>query len=348
MTTTQWELIQDYYGKVLASKNDLKTTACCAAESLPPHLNRLIMNVHEEVRAKFYGCGVPIPPCLDGLTVLDLGCGTGRDCYLLSQMVGPEGRVIGVDMTDEQLATARHYQDFHRQAFGHAHSNVSFVQGFIEDLSRLDIADSSIDLVVSNCVINLSPDKERVFAEIFRVLKPGGELYFSDVYADRRLPSAFSQDPVLLGECLGGALYFEDFRRILARQNCLDSRIVSKTEIMIHDEELRRRLGPVRFFSITTRSFKLDLEDRCEDYGQVAWYQGTVEHAPHTFVLDDHHVFEKGKPMLVCSNTAAMLQDTRYRAHFRVEGDTSTHFGLFDCGPQSAGTAQASPGGACC
>ncbi|HYX38951.1 MAG TPA: methyltransferase domain-containing protein [Oligoflexus sp.] len=343
----QLDLIKDYYGKVLASKNDLKTTACCSAESLAPHLSRLVVQIHDEVRSKFYGCGVPIPACLEGLTVLDLGCGTGRDCYLLSSLVGPQGKVIGVDMTDEQLQTARQYQDYHRDIFKQKESNISFRQGFIEDLASLDIADNSVDLVVSNCVINLSPDKDRVFAEIFRVLKPGGELYFSDVYADRRLPAAFSQDPVLLGECLGGALYFEDFRRILAKQNCLDARMISRTEIMITDPTLRERLGNARFFSITTRAFKLPLEDRCEDYGQVAWYKGTIEHAPHGFALDDHHIFEKGKPMLVCSNTASMLQDTRYQKHFRVDGDTSMHFGLFDCGPTTA-AADASSGGACC
>ncbi|WP_141735076.1 methyltransferase domain-containing protein [Oligoflexus tunisiensis] len=348
MTMTQLDLIKDYYGKVLASKNDLKTTACCSAESLAPHLSRLVAQIHDEVRAKFYGCGVPIPSCLEGLTVLDLGCGTGRDCYLLSSLVGPKGKVIGVDMTDEQLATARKYQDYHRNIFQLKESNISFRQGFIEDLTGLDIADNSVDLVVSNCVINLSPDKERVFAEIFRVLKPGGELYFSDVYADRRLPDRLRSDPILLGECLGGALYFEDFRRILAKQNCLDSRTVSRSEIMVTDPELRQRIGNARFFSITTRSFKLPLEDRCEDYGQVAWYKGTIEHAPHTFALDDHHIFETGKPMTVCSNTASMLQDTRYRQHFRVEGDTSTHFGLFDCGPQTAAQASGSNAGACC
>jgi arsenite methyltransferase len=346
MVMAQLELIKDYYGKVLASKNDLKTTACCSAEALAPHLSRLVGQIHEEVRAKFYGCGVPIPECLEGLTVLDLGCGTGRDCYVLSQLVGPKGKVIGVDMTDEQLQTARQYQDYHRDVFKQKESNISFRQGFIEDLASLDIADNSVDLVVSNCVINLSPDKERVFAEIFRVLKPGGELYFSDVYSDRRLPAAFSQDPVLLGECLGGALYFEDFRRVLAQQNCLDARTISRTEIMVTDPALRERLGNARFYSITTRAFKLPLEDRCEDYGQVAWYKGTIDHAPHRFALDDHHIFETGKPMTVCSNTAAMLQETRYQKHFRVEGDTSVHFGLFDCGPTTA--ADTNSGGACC
>ena len=98
---------------------------------------------------------------------------------------------------------------------------------------------------------------------------------------------------------------------------------------------------------MTVRFFKLpQLEDRCEDYGQVAWYQGTIEHAPNRFVLDDHHVFMTGKPMLVCSNTAAMLKATRFEKHFRVEGDLSTHYGLFDCGPEPS--VEGGDPGACC
>ncbi|MGZ3427523.1 MAG: methyltransferase domain-containing protein, partial [Polyangia bacterium] len=104
--------------------------------------------------------------------------------------------------------------------------------------------------------------------------------------------------------------------------------------------------------SLTVRAFKLDLEDLCEDYGQVATYLGTIPESPHRFVLDDHHTFESGRPMLVCGNTAAMVQETRYGKHFRVVGDKSTHFGPFDCAPAgsatTAPTGAASPSGACC
>src|SRR5262249_8188378 len=154
-------------------------------------------------------------PALDDCTVVDLGCGTGRDCFVLSRLVGERGRVIGVDMTPEQLAVARRHRDWHAERYGHAASNVDLREGYIEDLAALGIADASVAVVVSTCVVNLSPDKPRVFREIFRVLKPGGELYFSDVFADRRIPSALLEDPVLLGECLAGALYPEDFRRLL-------------------------------------------------------------------------------------------------------------------------------------
>ncbi len=344
--------VQRYYGEVLASSQDLKTWACCSAEALPSHVRPLLERVHPEVRERFYGCGSPIPAALEGATVLDLGCGAGRDVYLLAQLVGPTGTVIGVDMTAEQLAVARRHQTWHAERFGHVRSNVRFVEGYIEDLASAGITDASVDVVVSNCVLNLSPDKPRVFREIFRVLKPGGELLFSDIVADRRLPAAWARDPVLLGECLGGALYREDLRRLLAEVGCADARTVSAAPLTIGDAAIADQVGDTRFSSLTMRAFRLPLEDRCEDFGQVATYLGTLPGLPHAFVLDDHHRLEAGRPMLVCGNTADMLGATRYAPYMRLEGEKRTHFGLFDCAtvhtPNAAATNAPPSGAGCC
>lgn len=337
------ESVKAYYGRVLKSSADLQTSACCLAEAMPPHVAAVLPELHEEVKARFYGCGSPIPPLLDGLTVLDLGCGSGRDAYVLSKLVGPRGRVIGLDMTPEQLAVARRHQGFHADRFGWA--NVDFREGYIEDLRGAGIGDRSIDLVVSNCVLNLSPDKPRVFAEIFRVLKAGGELYFSDVFADRRIPPALAADPLLLGECLGGALYGEDFRRLLAQVGCADARACSSAPLALTQPDIARRAGGIGFRSTTVRAFRMALEDRCEDYGQVATYRGSIAESPHAFDLDDHHHFIAHKPMLVCGNTADMISASRYAPHFEVRGDKSRHFGLFDCAPAPGASAG---GAACC
>lgn len=326
------ETVQDYYGRILKSTKDLKTNACCLAEAMPPYLREALQKIHPEVKEKFYGCGSPIPQVLQGKTVLDLGCGTGRDCYLLSQLVGSEGRVIGVDMTKEQLEVGQKHLDYHMKEFGFSKPNVEFHQGFIEDLESIGIQNNSVDVVVSNCVINLSPEKERVFSEIFSVLKPGGELYFSDVFADRRIPDSLREDSVLVGECLGGALYIEDFRRLLEKIGCPDYRIVSQTPLTLDDPEVQSKVGSIQFYSITVRAFKLELEDRCENYGHVAYYKGSIAESPHEFVLDNHHVFEMDLPFPVCGNTACILTQTRYGEHFRVEGDFSTHYGAFECG----------------
>ena len=328
--------VKNYYGKVLQTKEDLKTSACCPISAMPKHLLPMIKNLHNEVQEKFYGCGSPIPHALKGKTVLDLGCGTGRDAYILSQLVGESGRVIGIDMTENQLAVARKHQDFHKKSFGYKKSNVEFHQAYIEDLKSAGIADNSVDVVVSNCVINLSPNKAQVFSEIFRVLKPGGELYFSDIFANCRIPNDLQKDPVLLGECLGGAMYIEDFRRMLNKIGNWDFRTVSKDIIKLHDDTIAKQAGMIEFYSATVRAFKCDFEDVCEDYGHVAFYQGSIEHAQHVFVLDDHHVFKTGLPVLVCGNTAKMLSETRYQDHFKVIGDFSTHYGFFDCSGDSS------------
>jgi arsenite methyltransferase len=347
MAEATYDMVQEYYGKVLGNSNDLKTDACCSMDSMPAHIRAIIKELEPAIVERFYGCGSPIPPVLEGCTVLDLGCGTGRDVYVCSKLVGPRGHVIGLDMTDEQIGEARSHQESQMGRFGFGDPNVSFVQGYMEDLAAAGIADNSVDVVISNCVINLSPDKERVLKEIVRVLKPGGELYFSDVFADRRLPADWRDDPVLLGECLGGALYLEDFRRILADSGIPDYRETTRRTLGIDDPAIEAKIGMATFYSITVRAFKApSLEDRCEDYGQVARYLGTVDHMPHAFILDDHHIFATGKPMLVCGNTAAMLQETRFAPHFEIIGDRNTHFGLFDCGDgQSSGGDDS---GACC
>lgn len=254
--------------------------------------------------------------------------------------------MIGVDMTDEQLAVARQHLGWHMDRFGYDRPNVRFEKGYIEDLAALGLPDNSLDVVVSNCVINLSADKEAVFREIFRVLKPGGELYFSDIFAGRRIPQALREDKVVVGECLGGALYTEDFRRMMRKVGCLDYRVMSRAPVDLNDPEIIEKAGMIDFWSITVRAFKLPLEDLCENFGQVAWYKGTIENHPHSFALDDHHLFQTGLPMPVCGNTAMMLKDTRFAPHFRVDGDMSTHYGPFDCTTSAATTEK--DVGSCC
>ncbi|MCB0408277.1 MAG: methyltransferase domain-containing protein, partial [Bdellovibrionales bacterium] len=249
------ESVKEYYGKVLQSSQDLQTSACCTAESMPAYLRPILKDIHDEVKDKFYGCGSPIPHALEGKTVLDLGSGTGRDVFMLSKLVGPKGRVIGIDMTDEQIAVAQKYVDYHTKLFGYSEPNVQFIKGYIEDLESAEISSNSIDVVTSNCVVNLSPNKKRVFSEVFRVLKPGGELYFSDVFANRRIPQHLQKDEVLLGECLGGALYVEDFRRMMFELGCKDYRLMSTSKIELRNLDIEQKVGMIDFYSMTVRAF---------------------------------------------------------------------------------------------
>lgn len=340
--------VQDYYGEVLQGSADLQTNACCTPGEMPAHLKAILSKVHDEVLSRYYGCGLIAPQALEGMRILDLGCGAGRDVYALSAMVGERGSVVGVDMTPAQLEVARRHQDYHAEAFGHARSNVEFHEGFIETLDALDLEPGSFDIIVSNCVLNLATDKAAVLRGAHRLLKPGGEMYFSDVYADRRLPAALAEDEVLYGECLSGALYWNDFLTEARAAGFADPRRVEHRRLTIENPELEARVAPAKFISATYRLFKLDgLEPACEDYGQAVIYKGSVPHAPHEFALDDHHLIETGKVFAVCGNTWRMLKDTRFAGHFEFIGGFSTHYGIFaGCGGDSPFNAADADGGA--
>ncbi len=345
------EDIKEYYGKTLHSAADLQSKACfCSPSSMSKEVKEAMALIASEVVTRYYGCGSPLPPLLEGMTVLDLGCGSGLDVYVAAKLVGEQGQVIGVDMTQEQLDVAQKYEDEQRQRFGYAKSNVHFINGYIEDLRTAGIADSSIDIVISNCVINLSPCKGKVFQEIWRVLKPGGELYFSDVFADRRIPEHLATDPVLRGECIGGAMYIEDFRRIMQQSGFVDFRYKSSRLLDLDNDSITEKVGFANFTERTIRAFKLDdLEDICEDYGQIAIYNGNIPGHPHFFDLDDHHRFFTGKPLLVCGNTASMLGKTRLASAFKLIGDRSTHHGAFaGCGTSSEADCADGSGSCCC
>lgn len=322
--------VSEYYGKILKSNDDLKTNACCTSSAPPRYVREILPMIKDEILSRFYGCGSPISMGLKGRTVLDLGCGTGRDVFILSKLAGENGHVHGVDMTPEQIEVAIKYQEEQAQIFGFSKVNTSFHLGYIEDLKSLGIEDNSVDVVTSNCVINLSPFKELVFKEVYRVLKEGGELCFSDIFADRRLPEEVKNDPVMHGECMGGAMYFEDFRRLLEKCGFTTYYIVDKTPIQPNDFEIARKVGDIKFFSCTVRAFKCEeLEDREENYGHSATYLGTMEENKRYFDFDENYRFVKNKPLGVSGNVAKILKTSRMKEHFLVEGTGEVHHGLF-------------------
>ena len=350
---TTLENSQSYYGQVLTGTSDLRTSACCTAEAPAPDIRTALANVHEDVRSRYYGCGFVAPQAIAGAHILDLGSGAGQDAYLLAQLVGETGSVTGVDATPEQLAIANRHLEWHRERFGYARSNVRFVEGDIERLDALRLDDEAFDVIVSNCVINLVADKAAVFRAAHRLLKTGGELYFSDIYAERRVPPELLADPVLHGECLAGALYWGDFDRVAKNAGSADPRLVSHRQLTINDRELAGKLEGINFFSATYRLFKLDgLEPQCEDYGQAVRYRGTVQGLERLFELDAHHAIEAGRIFPVCGNSWKMLAETRFAPHFDFFGDFSRHYGIFPgCGTAMpfSGTASTPPGsGGCC
>lgn len=333
MTKTHEE-VQEYYGKTLQQSTDLKTNACCTTVSYPDNIKNILKEIHDEVLIKYYGCGLTIPHELTGLNVLDLGSGSGRDCFIASKLVGEKGNVIGIDMTDEQLEIANKYIDYHTDKFNYKSANTKFLKGHIEEIDTLEIKDDSQDVIISNCVINLSTNKKKVLKDCYSKLKTGGEMYFSDVYVNKRIPEILGNDPVIYGECLGGALYWNDFQNMAKEVGFSDPRVVEASPITIENKEIQGKLAGFEFYSITYRLFKIsELEPDCEDYGQAVIYNGGIENAENAFMLDQGHLFQKGKVEAVCGNTYLMLKNTRFEKYFTFIGDFETHYGIFPgCG----------------
>jgi SAM-dependent methyltransferase len=343
--------VRRYYGETLQSSADLKTSACCTDAAVPEHAKPVLASIHDEVLTRYYGCGLVLPEALEGASILDLGCGAGRDVYVLSHLVGQGGRVVGVDMTPEQLAVARRHVDFHREQFGYEVSNVDFIEGDIEHLHATGLPDEAFDLIVSNCVINLATDKRAVLEQAWRLLKTGGELYFADIYADRRIPAELRTDPVLYGECLAGALYWGDFLELARKVGFADPRLVDDNPVDITDPRLAEKLGDIKFYSATYRLFKLpDLEAAPEDYGQAVRYLGQLPHHADALHLDQAHHFPQGKIVPVSGNTWRMLNETRFRPYFDFLGDAENHFGAFaeGVGGMPFSTRQSQASGGCC
>jgi arsenite methyltransferase len=283
------EKVQDYYGKKLQKTEDLKTTACTTScgGSFPQVIKKALADCHEEVVSKYYGCGPVFPEAVEGCHVLDLGSGSGRDCFVLSKLVGEKGYVTGVDMTKEQLDVANKYIGYHTEKYGYSKPNVEFRHGYIECLTDAGIKDSSQDIVVSNCVINLSPDKLAVLKEVYRVLKPGGEMYFSDVYSDVVVSEEARKDEVLWGECISGALQWEEWMRIATEVGFSPPMLVKASPITIEREDLRAVIGNVKFCSATYRLFKPDDSEDCsaKDPLMNVKLKGGMSGSPNSFQL---------------------------------------------------------------
>ncbi|KAJ1897077.1 hypothetical protein LPJ66_003602 [Kickxella alabastrina] len=308
--------VKDYYGKVLQTTNDLKTSACTGSSKPHPIVCRLLRTLPQAVTDKFYGCGNPLPLGIAGKDVLDLGSGSGRDCYVAAALVGPQGSVTGVDMTDEQLQTARENIDAFGQTLGYQ-PNLKFLTGYIEALEDAGVANESKDICISNCVVNLSPNKPQVLAGVYTALRSGGEFHFSDMYSDRTVPESVRQHEELHGEGLTGALFANEFERIVKKIGFVSPRVLSIRHISIFDEQFKQLVGDTNYFSITYRLFKVP--SAIGDANCTATYLGTVEGHEERYLLDIDNSFDTNVPRRVSANTATILKESWLAKYFVVE-----------------------------
>ena len=313
--------VKEYYGRILRTSGDLKSNACAQVGKVRKQVKEALNLCHEEVTSKYYGCGLPFPTAVEGLNVLDFGSGTGRDCFILSHLVGKDGFVTGVDMTEELVGVATKYIPYHTEKFGYSEPNVDFKLGYVENLKDVGIENESCDLIVSNCVINLCPEKPPVFREAVRVLKEGGELYFSDMYVDRPLPEGFlgnkelSQE--LWGEGFAGALHWKSFVDLCTEIGFSGPHLVSSRSMSCDNEELAKLLGDAKYVAATYRMFKISTTPDEKSCSSVK-YKGTITDCPETFKFDCNHTFDSNFQAVSCG-IANVLKNSRYCQHFEFK-----------------------------
>ena len=248
--------------------------------------------VPEESRRKSYGCGSPVRDAAPakGEVLVDLGSGSGVECFLAAAEVGPKGRVFGIDMTEEMLTLARASQGEVTARLGY--DNIEFRHGLLEELP---LPDAGAEVVISNCVINLSQDKRRVFGEIFRVLKPGGRLVVADVVSDLEIPLAVKNDPILRGQCLGGALRQVELMAMLRAAGFSGIRLLKRFPY--------RLIGGHWFYSLTYRAVRpADEEER----PVAVIYRGPLA----AVVAEDGTILPAGRRTIISSRLLAGLDDS--------------------------------------
>ncbi len=286
--------VREFYG---AAADVPKAELCCTR--INPSETA---HIPQEVLDRFYGCGSPVGLAapLPGETYVDLGSGAGIDVFIAAKRVGSGGRAIGVDMTDRMLAVALENRRTVAERLGY--DIVDFREGFLESVP---VADGEADVVTSNCVVNLSPDKPRVFREISRILKPGGRLVLSDIVSDDEVPPSWKTNPILWDECLSGALTQD---RLLAE---LEG--AGLYGIQILERSPWRVVGGVAFHSMTVRAY------RGEAASGRAGHQAAVYLGPGKAFLDDDGVqFIRGEPREVSHEAADRLSRPPYRGSFAI------------------------------
>ena len=317
--------VREFYGH---AADEPRAELCCPVRPDEADLT----HIPPEVVERFYGCGSPVTAAAlaPGETMVDLGSGAGIDCFIAAKKVGSEGRVYGIDMTDSMLAVAQDCRPKVADALGW--DVVEFRRGFLE---AIPLEDGTANVVTSNCVINLSPDKPKVFREIWRVLKDHGRTVIADIVADQEVPPAMRADGQLWGECISGALTEEAFLAALERAGFYGVSIVQKT--------FWREVEGCRFYSVTARGYKFEKQAGCAYVGQYAVYLGPLKAA----IDEEGHLFPRGTQVEVCTDTAAKLSRAPYAGSFAIVDGPTGHAAVAGTAVGTAAGA-VDGGGACC
>ncbi|MFQ5443693.1 MAG: methyltransferase domain-containing protein, partial [Nitrospinales bacterium] len=277
----------------------VQESLCCPAKYNCDDLS----HIPKKVLEISYGCGSPIDRVhiREGDVVVDLGSGGGIDCFIAAKYVGKTGRVIGIDMTEEMLEVARTNSIPVAENLGY--KNVEFKHGYLE---AIPVEGQSADLVTSNCVINLSTEKNEVFKEIHRILKPGGRFAIADIISDKKVPAEMRDDRQMWGECVSGALTLDQFLTL--------SRKAEFHGITLKKDYLWKQVNGLNFYSYIIEGHKAAPAEEtscCKTY--VATYGG-----PFDSVSCENKVYHLGVSVEVDEETANLLKSRPYGKHFNI------------------------------
>lgn len=309
--------VREFYG---AAAETPLAALCCPTK----YDDSAVSHIPQDVIDRFYGCGSPMTTAgiQEGETVVDLGSGAGIDVFIAAKFVGKTGKAIGVDMTDRMLSIAHENRPKVAAALGY--DVVEFREGFLE---KIPVESKTVDLVTSNCVVNLSPDKPRVFEEIWRVLKDHGRTVISDIVSETEVPPHLKTNPRLWGECLAGALTQEGFLAGLERAGFYGLEVLKKS--------YWKDVEGTPFFSVTVRGFKFEKTSGCVFKGHRAVYLGPGK----AFVDEEGHQFPRNEAYEVCTDTVAKLSHPPYKGFFAILEPGEERAGYACCAPGTDGTS---------
>jgi arsenite methyltransferase len=309
---------RELFGRSKKHATSMKDRAVTSTSNMSKSVSSTMGQIHKDITRSVAG-GFPCPEAIEDCYVLDLDCDNGRDAYVLSKLVGPKGKVVGIDSNKEQIDEANKYVDYHMKQFGYQTPNVEFKYGHLENLKAAGVLTDYFDVVLSNFVIDLSEKKAMALTEAYQALKNGGEIYYSEIFSDKEIPEEAQKDEE--DADLRGALYWKDFHKICSELGFPRPILVSSKCIPIKNKKIEKIVAGIHFVSATYRIFKIDQESIGEAAGRGAkvTYKGSIMDHQKSFKFAEGLTFPTGTPIHVDAKLAAILKNSRFAKHFDYE-----------------------------